>query len=100
MSFNEDLKKYHEFLSSLINDRPETTKTGLYHLFYERFPHVRLSFGELLSIDHHLFGFNYNAWWRYLHRLPKNDDPIKVLGRTGRATHVGVFTLSIEFDDE
>jgi hypothetical protein len=94
----EHLKDFHEFLSSLVNDCPDTTRTKLYGLFYQRFPRASLSFGEALSIDHHLFGMNTNAWWRNAHRLPEPGDRVTVLGLDGRAVHVGVFTFSIEFD--
>ena len=100
---NQDLKEYHEFLASVVKDRPEITKTELYHLFCERFVHARLTFDDSLSIDHHLFGFySGRAWLRYSGRLPESDDRVEVLGggRKGRAVHVGVFTFSIEFDDE
>lgn len=95
----EHLKDYHEFLLSLVNDRPDTTKTELFRLFYERFSRASLVFEDALSIDHHLFGMNNNAWWRNAHQQPEPDDRVTVLGFGGRAVHVGVFTFSIEFDE-
>ena len=95
---DESLKDYHEFLVSLLKAHPTTTKTKLHHLFYERFPHASLTFEDAVNIDHHIFGFNLNAWWRNAHALPEENDHVCVMNHVGRATDVGVFTFSIYFD--
>ena len=120
---DDHLKPYHEFLLSLIIDRP-TTKTELNHIFYARFAHASLSFDEGLSIDHHLFGFNHNTLWRNAYGLPEENDVVFVTRnenisvfllenerpvnerpmsqllerrRRGRACNVGVFTFELVF---
>jgi len=91
------VKDYHEFLLSLINADANITKKKLNQLFYERFPQAILHFDDALAIDHHLFGFNLNSWWRNAHALPEENDLVSVLNHVGRATNVGVFTFSIDF---
>ena len=123
---DDHLKPYHEFLLSLINDRP-TTKTELNHLFYARFANAALTFDEALSIDHHLFGHNQNSLWRNAYGLPEENDVVLLTGsetislsflenerpvsqlwqrrgrgrrqgrERGRAINVGVFTFTLAF---